>query len=75
MDKQLHLHDFLSWVRYRCTRDKDSRVSEKTLECVAQLVEQVLEAKKNPLPKQLGRETDPTRCGCASTWLVLFLIG
>ena len=45
-------------------------MSEKTLECVAQLVEQVLEGKKNPLPKQLGRKTDPH-----TMWLCFHMVG
>jgi hypothetical protein len=52
------LRDFVYWVRYRRARNKDSYVSKETLECAAQLVEQVLEGKKNPLPKQQGRNPD-----------------
>lgn len=61
-----HLHDFVFQVRHQLRRDRD--VSEKTLECVAQLVEQVLEG-KNPLAKQPGRNPDPE-----TMWLCFHMI-
>jgi hypothetical protein len=53
------LWDFVYWARFRRPRNKDSYVSKETLECAAQLVEQVLKGDKNPLPKQRGRNPDP----------------
>jgi hypothetical protein len=56
-----YLWSFVFWVRYRSARGQgpvDAMVSNKSLECAAQIVEQVLEDKKNPLPKQRGRKLD-----------------
>jgi hypothetical protein len=58
--KEHYLWNFVYWVRFSRARHNDAELldCEKTLEHVAQLVEQVLEG-KNPLPQKRGRKTDP----------------